>query len=52
MLSAQMYRVLRANAETLSYVQDYTVSALTDAAQPAPRAGYDRTALKSRRHNS
>jgi len=29
-LPAQMYRLLRANAETLGYVQDYTVSALTD----------------------
>jgi 2-haloacid dehalogenase len=28
-LPAQMYRLLRANAETLGYVQDYTVSALT-----------------------
>jgi 2-haloacid dehalogenase len=29
---AQMYRLLRANAETLGYVQDHTVSALTDLA--------------------
>jgi 2-haloacid dehalogenase len=29
-LPAQMYRLLRANAETLGYVQDYTVSALSD----------------------
>jgi len=29
-LPAQMYRLLRGNAETLGYVQDYTVSALTD----------------------
>ena len=29
-LPAQMYRLLRANAETLGYLQDYTVSALTD----------------------
>ena len=29
-LPAQMYRLLRANAETLGYVQDYTVSALTE----------------------
>ncbi len=29
-LPAQMYRLLRANAETLGYVQDHTVSALTD----------------------
>ena len=29
-LPAQMYRLLRANAETLGFVQDYTVSALTD----------------------
>jgi 2-haloacid dehalogenase len=27
---AQMYRLLRGNAETLGYVQDYTVAALTD----------------------
>src|SRR5215472_1574168 len=27
---AQMYRLLRGNAETLGYVQDYTVGALTD----------------------
>ena len=27
---AQMYRMLRGNAETLGYTQDYTVSALTD----------------------
>jgi 2-haloacid dehalogenase len=27
---AQMYRLLRGNAETLGYVQDYTVSALTE----------------------
>jgi hypothetical protein len=25
-----MYRLLRGNAETLGYVQDHTVSALTD----------------------
>jgi len=25
-----MYRMLRGNAETLGYTQDYTVSALTD----------------------
>jgi 2-haloacid dehalogenase len=29
-LPAQMYRLLRGNAETLGYLQDYTVSALTD----------------------
>ena len=29
-LPAQMYRLLRANAEMLGYLQDYTVSALTD----------------------
>ena len=29
-LPAQMYRLLRANAETLGYVQDYTVSVLTE----------------------
>jgi 2-haloacid dehalogenase len=29
-LPAQMYRLLRANAETLGYVQDYTVSTLTE----------------------
>jgi 2-haloacid dehalogenase len=29
-LPAQMYRLLRANAETLGYVQDYTFSALTE----------------------
>jgi 2-haloacid dehalogenase len=29
-LPAQMYRLLRANSETLGFVQDYTVSALTD----------------------
>jgi 2-haloacid dehalogenase len=29
-LPAQMYRLLRANAETLGYVQDYTISALTE----------------------
>ena len=29
-LPAQMYRLLRTNAETLGYVQDYTVSALTE----------------------
>jgi len=29
-LPAQMYRLLRGNAETLGYVQDFTVSALTD----------------------
>jgi 2-haloacid dehalogenase len=29
-LPAQMYRLLRGNAETLGYVQDYTVSALTE----------------------
>jgi 2-haloacid dehalogenase len=29
-LPAQMYRLLRANAETLGYEQDHTVSALTD----------------------
>jgi 2-haloacid dehalogenase len=29
-LPAQMYRLLRANAETLGYVQDYTVSSLTE----------------------
>jgi 2-haloacid dehalogenase len=29
-LPAQMYRMLRGNAETLGYSQDYTVSALTD----------------------
>jgi 2-haloacid dehalogenase len=29
-LPAQMYRLLRANAEALGYVQDYTVSALTE----------------------
>ena len=29
-LPAQMYRLLRGNAETLGYPQDYTVSALTD----------------------
>jgi 2-haloacid dehalogenase len=29
-LPAQMYRLLRANAESLGYAQDYTVSALTD----------------------
>ena len=29
-LPAQMYRLLRANAETLGYEQDYTVSALTE----------------------
>ena len=29
-LPAQMYRLLRANAETLGYSQDYTVSALTE----------------------
>ncbi len=29
-LPAQMYRLLRANEETLGYLQDYTVSALTD----------------------
>src|SRR5689334_12176203 len=27
---AQMYRLLRGNAETLGYIQDYTVAALTD----------------------
>jgi 2-haloacid dehalogenase len=27
---AQMYRLLRGNAETLGYLQDYTVAALTD----------------------
>ena len=27
---AQMYRLLRGNAETLGYRQDYTVGALTD----------------------
>ena len=27
---AQMYRLLRGNAETLGYQQDYTVAALTD----------------------
>jgi 2-haloacid dehalogenase len=27
---AQMYRLLRGNAETLGYTQDYTVAALTD----------------------
>jgi len=27
---AQMYRLLRGNAETLGYVQDYTVANLTD----------------------
>ena len=29
-LPAQMYRALRANAETLGYMQDYSVSALTE----------------------
>jgi len=29
-LPAQMYRLLRGNAETLGYLQDHTVSALTD----------------------
>jgi 2-haloacid dehalogenase len=29
-LPAQMYRLLRGNAETLGFVQDFTVSALTD----------------------
>jgi 2-haloacid dehalogenase len=29
-LPAQMYRLLRGNAETLGYLQDYTVSALTE----------------------
>ena len=29
-LPAQMYRLLRANAETLGYMQDHTVSALTE----------------------
>lgn len=29
-LPAQMYRMLRGNAETLGYVQDFTVSALND----------------------
>src|ERR1700688_4350190 len=29
-LPAQMYRLLRANAETLGYEQDYTVSTLTE----------------------
>jgi 2-haloacid dehalogenase len=29
-LPAQMYRLLRGNAETLGYMQDYTVSALTE----------------------
>jgi 2-haloacid dehalogenase len=29
-LPAQMYRLLRANAETLGYAQDYTVSSLTE----------------------
>jgi 2-haloacid dehalogenase len=29
-LPAQMYRLLRANAEALGYVQDYTVSSLTE----------------------
>ncbi len=27
---AQMYRLLRGNAETLGYASDYTVAALTD----------------------
>jgi 2-haloacid dehalogenase len=27
---AQMYRLLRGHAESLGYLQDYTVSALTD----------------------
>jgi len=31
-LPAQMYRLLRGNAETLGYLQDYTVSALTELA--------------------
>jgi len=30
---AQMYRLLRGNAETLGYAQDYTVAALTDLAR-------------------
>jgi 2-haloacid dehalogenase len=29
-LPAQMYRLLRANAEALGYLQDYTVSVLTE----------------------
>ena len=29
-LPAQMYRLLRGHAEALGYIQDYTVSALTD----------------------
>ena len=31
---AQVYRLLRGNAETLGYVQDYTVGALTDLITP------------------
>jgi hypothetical protein len=43
---AQMYRVLRANAETLGYVQDYTVSALTEL--PSLLLGPDTIGQRSR----